>query len=172
MIYLSNFRTSGKDDRAISIAAITPKWYKGAVWKDLAPILSMVTGVKKGEMTMVEYIGEYTEIVYKHDLDQLAKELDGHVLLCYCPKNELCHRLLLGAYLNIETGIEVQEIGGFGENWQDLVVNKNRPMNLILSEDEKDKYNLHGKFEHDNIIGHWRELKAIGATELFINSEM
>jgi len=172
MIYLSNFSTAGKDSRAISIAAITPKWYKGAVRKDLAPKLSMVTRFKKGEMTTAEYIGEYTEIVYRHDIDQLASELDNHILLCYCSKNEFCHRILLGAYLNIETGIEIEEIGGFGEKYSDLFKNKNRPMNLILSKEEKDKYNLHGKFEHDNIIGHWKELKNIGATELFINSEM
>jgi hypothetical protein len=83
MIYLSNFRTAGKDERAISIAAITPKWFKGPCRKDLAPKLSTLTRYKKNEITMLEYTCEYTRIIYEHDLDDLVKELDGHVLLLF-----------------------------------------------------------------------------------------
>ena len=172
MIYLSNYRTSGKDDRAIGIAAITPKWYKGAVRKDLAPKLSTLTKYKKGQITNMEYIAEYCDVVYGHDLDKLAEDLDGHVLLCYCGKNDMCHRLLLGLYLQVETGVKVEEIGGFGDLFKESFEKNGIPMQLLLSEDEKDKYGLHGKFEDDNIVGHWRELKAIGATHLFLNSAM
>jgi hypothetical protein len=168
MIYLSNFRTAGKDSRAISIAAITPKWYKGAVRKDLAPKLSTVVKAKKGDMTMMEYIGEYVNIIYSHDLDQLATELDGHILLCYCSKNDVCHRMLLGAYLRIETGIEVDEIGGISENYKDGFYSNEHPMRIILEEEDKKKYGLNNRFKDDNIVGHWRELKQIGATGLFI----
>ena len=170
MIYLSNFRTAGKDERAISIAAITPKWYKGAVRKDLAPKLSTLTKYKKGEITEAEYMYEYVNVIYSHDLDHLAEELDGHVLLCYCSKNELCHRLLLGLYLQKETGIGIEEIGGFGETWKGHVERKEYPIQIGLGSNEKDKYKLHNKFDDDNIVGHWQELKKIGATELFITA--
>ena len=169
MIYLSNFRTAGKDARAISIAAITPKWYKGAVRKDLAPKLSTLTKYKKGEITLMEYIMEYCNVIYSHDLEKLAEELDGHVLLCYCSKNDLCHRMLLGAYLRIETGINVDEIGGIGENWKDGFERNEHPMRLLLTDEEKDRYGLHNKFEDDNIVGRWLELKKAGLTSLFIN---
>ena len=169
MIYLSNFKTCKNDPRAISIAAWTPGW-KGAVRKDLAPKLSTVSKFKKGEITDMEYIAEYTNVVYSHDLDELVKELDGHVLLCHCQKNLLCHRLLLAQYLNLETGIEFEEIGGFAEVWQEPVKKKEYPMRILLDEEELDKYGLRGRFKDDNIIGHWRELKEIGATGLFLDS--
>jgi hypothetical protein len=166
MIYLSNFRTAGKDERAISIATITPKWYKGAVRKDLAPKLSTLTKAKKGEITTMEYISEYVKIIYSHDLDTLAKELDDHVLLCYCSKNDLCHRMLLGAYLRIETGIEVDEIG---ENWKDGFYSNEHPMRILIEDEDYKKLGLNNKFEDDNIVGHWQELKQLGLTEAFIN---
>ena len=170
MIYLSNFRTAGKDSRAVSIAAITPKGYKGEVRKDLAPKLTTLSKYKKGEITAMQYVGEYCDVIYSHDLDKLAEELDGRVLLCYCSKNELCHRLLLGIYLKVETGIEVEEIGGFGGTYADVFAKNIVPMRIILDEEEdKDRFGLHGKFEDDNIVGHWRELKKIGAAELFLN---
>ena len=118
-------------------------------------------------MTNIEYIEEYTKIVYSHDLDRLAEELDGHVLLCYCSKDVVCHRYLLGKYLYIETSIEVEEIGGFSDIFAESFAKKEHPMELILTTEDKDKYNLHDKFEDDNIMGHWRELKALGAVSLF-----
>ena len=167
MIYLSNFRTSGKDSRAVSIAAMTPKWFKGEVRKDLAPKLSTLAKYKKGEMTMEEYIQEYVNVIYSHDLDKLAEELDERVLLCYCSKKEVCHRLWLAVYLRKETGVEVEEIGGFDKEFAEAVKEPWPPMSILLTEEDKNKYGLHGKFEDDNIVGHWRELKAAGAAELF-----
>jgi len=169
MIYLSNFRTAGNDPRAISIAALTPKGFKGERRKDLAPKFSTVKNFKDGKITNAQYIAEYCDIIYSHDLDKLVKELDGHILLCYCEKNEICHRFLLGLYLKVETGIEVEEIGGFDEKFKESFEKNGIPMRLLLSEEEKNKYGLHNKYEDDNIIGHWRELNAIGANELFIN---
>jgi hypothetical protein len=169
LIYLSNFRTAGNDDRAISIAAITPRWYKGEVRKDLAPKLSTLTSFKKGKITNVQYIYEYCKVIYSHNLDDLVKELDNHVLLCYCGKNDICHRLLLGLYLKIETGVEVEEIGGFGEAFIEAFEKNGAPMRILLEEKDKDQYKLHKKYEDDNIVGHWRELKAIGAEKLFID---
>jgi len=169
MIYLSNFRTAGKDSRAISIAAITPKWFKGAIRKDLAPKFSTVTKFKKGEITNAQYIAEYCDVIYSHDLDKLAEELDGHVLLCYCSKNDMCHRLLLGLYLQVETGVKIEEIGGFGDRFAESFEKNGVPMQILLDDKDKDRYKLHGKFEDDNIVGHWRELKSIGATNIFKN---
>jgi len=167
MIYLSNFKVAKDDPRAISIAASNFRsGFNGPSRKDLAPKLSMVTGYKKGEMTDVEYISEYMSIVYSHDLDALAKELDGKVLLCHCSKDEFCHRLLLGAFLNIETGIEVEELGGFSEFYAKDFAAKVHPMDIVIHNTAHD---LYGKFKNDTIVGHWRELKQMGydVKELF-----
>jgi len=171
MIFLSNFAKSGKDSRAISIAAITPKWYNGATRKDLAPSLSLLKKYKTGSITPMQYMCAYANIIYSFDLDKLVKELDNHVLLCYCKKSELCHRLILGSYLKIETGVEIEEIGGFDDKWHGIN-DKDQFIELILSDEEKDKYNLHGKFENDNIVGHWRELKKLGLTSLFTSGDI
>ena len=96
-----------------------PYGFKGEVRRDLAPTLSAVAEFRDGGDT-AEYAVEYAKIIRKHDLDALAKELDGRILLCHCSKDEFCHRLLLGFYLRKKTGIEVMEIGGFGKAWKEL----------------------------------------------------
>ena len=166
MIYLSNFRQSGKDDRAISIAAITPKWYKGAVRKDLAPRQTTLTNFHNGNITMAEYSYEYVDMIYTHDLDKLAEELDGHVLLCYCSKDEFCHRLLLGLYLHKETGIEVQEIGGFGTIISKPFNEVTLPVDYTTSREELDANGL-TDWNIESLVGHWQELKKLGKTHLF-----
>jgi len=143
MIYLSDFITAGKDERAISIAAMRPGIFKGEARKDLAPKFSSMA--KYRDCKYAEFASEYTEIVYSHNLDALAKELDGRILLCNCPKDEFCHRLLLGFYLHKETGIEVEEIGGFGEIWKKLAENKDEPMRIFLDERMFPKHDRHGR---------------------------
>ena len=166
MIYLSNFKTCKNDPRAISIAATAPGW-KGITRKDLAPKLSTLAAYKKGEITMMEYAFEYTKIIYSHDLDTLAKELDGHVLLCHCSKNEICHRLLLGLYLHKETGIEVEEIGGFGSILTAPIHEVDHPVTFILKKDHPEIGFLK---KGDDLVGHWRELKKIGRHGIFMDT--
>jgi hypothetical protein len=165
MIYLSDFRTAGKDARAVSIAAITPKGFKGEVRKDLAPPFSLVKKYKKGEITTLEYAFGYTRIIYDHDLDTLAKELDGRVLLCYCSKNDFCHRLLLGLYLHKETGVEVEEIGGFGTILTAPLDEVDPPVSFTLLEDDPE---INFLKKDDDMVGHWRELKALNKQRLFL----
>jgi hypothetical protein len=42
-------------------------------------------------------------------------------------------------------------------------------MRILLEDDDYKDIGLHKKFEDDNIVGHWRELKQLGFTEAFIN---
>jgi len=168
MIYLSNFREAGYDPRAISIAALTPKWYKGAVRKDLAPKLSTLTRFKNGEITMAEYAFEYTDKIYSHDLEKLAEELDNHVLICYCSKNEFCHRYLLGMYLHKEIGIEVEEIGGFGNIFTKPFYEVTLPVDYPTCREELDANGLND-WNITSLVGHWKELKKIGKTHLFLD---
>jgi len=167
MIQISNFRKSGKSPNAISIAAITPKWYTGAVRKDLAPKLSILTKYKKGEITMAEYLYEYVHQIYTFDLDKLAKELDGHVLLCYCSRNELCHRLVLAHYLLVETGMEFEEIGGFGEIIGNRDIKKiNPPVEVMVKAKGLKDIGISDK-EPTNIVGKWKILKEKNRLDLY-----
>jgi len=136
--------------------------------------MSTVAKFKKGEMTFIEYAAEYVKIIYGHDLDMLADELDGKVLLCHCDKRSMCHRMLLGLYLRLETGCEVEEIGGFAEELEELVRVAEPPVEIYLSDENKAKYGWHEKFEDDAITGHWRELKSAGADvrSLFTSFEL
>ena len=49
MIYLSNFSTAGKNEKAISIAALPPKWFTGESRKDLAPAVSTLRDTRSGK---------------------------------------------------------------------------------------------------------------------------
>jgi len=167
MIYLSNFRTAGKDERAVSIAAMTPKGFKGKVRKDLAPKLSTLTAYKKGEITMMEYAFEYTKIIYSHDLDTLVEELNGRVLLCHCLKNEFCHRLLLGLYVHKETKVEVEEIGGFGSILTAPISEVDHPVTFTLEQDDP---GIDFLKKGDDLVGHWQELKKIGRHDIFMDT--
>ena len=133
MIYLSNFSTVGKNEESISIAAIPPKWYTGACRKDLAPKVTTLRGIKSGNKSILEYTLEYLEIIYSLDLETLSKELDNHILLCFCSKNDFCHRFILGSILKTETGIDIEELNGFSNRWKDDFEGNIKPAHLILT---------------------------------------
>jgi hypothetical protein len=166
MIYLSNFKTAGFDDRAASIAAITPKGFKGEVRKDLSPKWSLVKAYKDGKITEAEYIMEYGKKIYALDLERIADELDGKILLCYCDKNAMCHRTLLGLFLHTELGADVEEIGGFGELFTVPFNEVENPLMLTLSDKNIEKHGLQD-LGTNNIIGKWRELKKRGLLNLY-----
>jgi uncharacterized protein YeaO (DUF488 family) len=180
MIYLSNFTTAGKDNRAVSIAAITPRGFKGEVRKDLAPSVSLFRSFKKNEITMEQFISEYCLKIYDMDLEKLAADLDGKVLLCYCDKNQFCHRTLLGLILHAELDIEVEEVTGFAELNQESYDLKENPMvhrpsldfakkygfaDLLLSDAEKKKQGFYG--EEPVLSNKWLEMKQRGLSYVY-----
>ena len=59
------------------------------------------------------------------------------------------------------------EVGGLADRYIEAFQNKDAPMRLLLTREDKDKYNLHDTFEDDNIIGHWQELKKMNKLEVF-----
>ncbi|MDR0374726.1 MAG: hypothetical protein LBH85_03275 [Treponema sp.] len=170
MIYLSNFAMAGKDSRAVSIAAITPRGFKGAVRKDLAPPFSLVKAYKDEKITEAEYILEYGKRIYALDLERIAEELDEKILLCYCDKNAMCHRTLLGLFLHTELGVEVEEIGGFGELFTVPFNEVENPMTLFLTPEQIEKHGLQD-LETNDIIGKWKELKKRNLLNLFFPKE-
>jgi hypothetical protein len=171
MIYLSNFRTAGKDKRAISIAAITPKWYKGEVRKDLAPPFSLVKDFKDGKKTVTEYLFEYVGKLYTNiDFANEAERLDGKILLCYCDKDVFCHRAIFGLYLQAETGVEVEEKGGYGDWFTDIQNHIKKgdgyPVNIDFLDTDIERYDLKD-IGSKSMIGAWNELKKRNLLHLY-----
>ena len=174
MIYLSNFKTAGKDDRAVSIAAITPRGFKGEIRKDLSPPWSLVKAVKNEEKTETEFMIEYGNKIYAMDLEEIASSLEGKIACCYCDKNALCHRTILGLILYNELGVEVEEIGGFGElfttpfkevgnlyHFKPKIedVEKYGLQDLLLPEDEVNKLGLQYSETPYILINKWLDMK-------------
>jgi hypothetical protein len=101
MIYTSYFGKY-RGDKGVSIARWTPKWFVGETLLCFAPSTDLLNWWKKltpelqhkldNQMTYVErYNRETLEplVPYVHEL---AKQLDGKVLLCYEKPEDFCHR--------------------------------------------------------------------------------
>ena len=93
----------------ISIARITPEWFKGQELKELAPSRDLLRRYKAGKLTEDSYKTEYF-----HQLDQVKwkkvlKDLeDNTILLCYEKTGTFCHRHLLAEYLK-DAGYDIKE---------------------------------------------------------------
>lgn len=118
-IYISNF-SSYKGNNGCSISNSTPKWaYARTKNSYLVPKWELVekwNRVKnsKNSKEKQKVKEEYTKL-YRKQLDELGIERilmtleDGDVLLCWCGKDQFCHRYILADYLR-EHGVEVEEL--------------------------------------------------------------
>jgi uncharacterized protein YeaO (DUF488 family) len=181
MIYLSNFAMAGKDSRAVSIAAITPRGFKGTVRKDLAPPFSLVKAFQDDRITMEQYIAEYCGKIYQMDLENIASDLEGKIALCYCKKDQFCHRTLLGLILHCELDTDVEEIGGFAEANAQSYELKENPMSYNPTMDMVEKYGMRDLLLTDGekkaagfmdlsrpvLYNKWREMKNRGLLDLY-----
>jgi uncharacterized protein YeaO (DUF488 family) len=163
MLYLSNFATSGTADNAVSIARFAPKWYKGMRRKELAPSVSLLKRYKNSNGSLYkEFTIEYIGYIYEtFDFDDLAAQLDGKIILCWCSKHNYCHRLLLAKHLQIETGIEVEELGGFGDVLT-MPFDELGPFVSFPVVDEELK--SHGIMDG---VGSWRAIKKLGMLDKY-----
>ncbi len=93
---------------AVAISQGVPKWYKGKVYKKLAPSWALVKIEDEKE-----YVRRYKyEVLDRLDPAQVLKELgEDAVLLCWEKPGEFCHRRIVAEWLEGELGIEVPELG-------------------------------------------------------------
>jgi len=82
-----------------SIANTAPKWFTGRTIKELCPG-QIVWNLKDGKIKEAEY----TQLYINQLNDLITAEFDfsaleGKTLLCWCPKDEFCHRRILGLLL-------------------------------------------------------------------------
>jgi len=111
MIYTSYFSKSGNLGNAVSIALMSPDFFKGAEYPDLFPTKDLLNSYKYCNMSEKVYEKKYLELlnnVRDLDLNKVAKELDGKVIICWENSNKFCHRHVVAKWLR--PYIEVKEL--------------------------------------------------------------
>jgi hypothetical protein len=114
-IYFSSFAESGRLANTIAISRSVPRWYKGARIIDAAPTMAMVQRFKRNNDGQWQwFLQAYMQQIYDLlKLEEWYEQAKGKILLCHCPKTDLCHRILLAKTFEIEFGAVVEEIGGW-----------------------------------------------------------
>jgi len=104
--YFSSKLWHGKN--AVAISQGIPEWYKGRVYKALAPSWNLVR-IKDAE----GYTRRYrNEVLNRLDPKKVYKDLgDDAILLCWEKPGEFCHRRLVAEWLEETLGIKVLELG-------------------------------------------------------------
>lgn len=103
----SCYARAGNHPNAVAISQGIPKWYKGKVYKKLAPTWEMVR-LNNTELFKVRYFGE---IVSKLTAQQVFDELGADaILLCWEAPGKSCHRRMVAEWLEQELGINVPEM--------------------------------------------------------------
>ena len=110
-IYTAHYRWPAKDRTDITVKGQDP------IGRYFAPSWDMVKGVKDGTMTEQEYIDRYLQIlknVPTKAWDWLLSE-ETRTFVCFCNKEEFCHRNILLNYLLQIFGDRIQYCG-----WKDV----------------------------------------------------
>ena len=106
---LQNGSIEKKD--CVSIALRNPKGLYIEKYNDLIPSKSILKEYKYNGGNWKKYVNKYvTEILHKLDVNKVAADLDGKILLCYEGKNNSeSHRHLVAAWLRAY-GYECEEL--------------------------------------------------------------
>ena len=97
-----------KGKNAVAISRGIPGWYRGRVYKALAPSWELVN-IKDEDIYRDRY---KQQILDRLDPIKVFEDLgQDAVLLCWERSGEFCHRLLVAEWLEENLGIEVKELG-------------------------------------------------------------
>ncbi len=103
--------------------------YQGRCYPKLAPKLSFwkVWHNNIGEISEEEnnkyYVREYwNQVLSKLDPEEIYKELDNSVLLCYEPNTDFCHRHIIASWFEIFLGIKIPEVKSDGDRIEEVTV--------------------------------------------------
>lgn len=113
--YFGNLRNLDLNIVPISICAITPNFFKGIVYSDVAPTKSILKQYKLFKNKKV-YTERYeNEVLNNIDIHKFYEDLsilsEGKdvALVCYEKAGDFCHRRLLAKRMEEELGIIVDE---------------------------------------------------------------
>ena len=109
MVYTINtsyFAKSCELENTVSISRSTPTFYKGKVFKSIAPTYDILAEYKEtGDEVTFEM--RYREEILAHlDPEFVADMLDGMTILCYEKSGKFCHRHILIEWLEEHLGEE------------------------------------------------------------------
>jgi hypothetical protein len=115
--YFSNIRNLPHTITPIAICAYPPRWFTGENYPLLAPSRELLSDIKAGRCTMLDYWDRYWQetlrtldpaAVYA---DLLAKGRPDVALLCFEVAEEFCHRFIVSHWFNQTIGAPVREYG-------------------------------------------------------------
>lgn len=99
-----------KGNDGIGISLTVPSFWKGEVYKDLAPSPKLLHDIKNGKITQEQYAIQYNNHLNTLDVNKVYNDLKDKVLLCWERPGEFCHRRLVSEWIekNIN-GVTVPE---------------------------------------------------------------
>ena len=98
---------------------MTPKFFKGVTFEDLAPSNILLARYKKGQLSNEEFDYAYINQIKYLPFDSIFNKLfelakseksKGIVLLCYEKSDSFCHRHVLADYLNENFDMNISEL--------------------------------------------------------------
>lgn len=116
-LYTSYYARSGKNDRAISISAKAPFFYKGNKYLDLAPSWELLRAYKSGEIDNYQYTQIYGENLKARGITPqvvVTAIPENSIMLCYEGPGKFCHRHIVAVWLNNSGLAEVCEVNKDG----------------------------------------------------------
>lgn len=117
MIYTGYYSKVKKYEEAgltpIAISGVVPEFYKGKVWKWLAPKKQTFLEWKNGDMDNFQYTERYEkEVLSTLDMNEFRELLlatDKPVFICYEKPGDFCHRHVLADWIERHMGFSVDE---------------------------------------------------------------
>lgn len=107
--YFAGYRVAN----GVAICLYEPKWWKGECFKALAPTARILQWWKESpqdEKSKRIYEKLYCRDVLGHlNVHDVARALEGKVLLCYEKPDEFCHRHIVAKWLR-DNGYECEEL--------------------------------------------------------------
>ena len=87
-----------------NIIKLAPNRQFWDVWRDN---IGKISEEENNRYYVEEY---YNQILLKIDIEELLKEEENPILLCYEKGQEICHRHIVAEYIEIKYGIKVKDI--------------------------------------------------------------
>ena len=115
--YFANLRNLPPTVTPIGICAVPPRWFTGTNCANLAPSLQLLSDIKTGSCTMLDYWDRYwDETLKKLNPASVYQELLGKgspdvALCCYETPASFCHRHILSYWFNQNLGVTIREYG-------------------------------------------------------------
>ena len=93
----------------VSVSRGMPRYYKGEQFEGLFPTWPMIKNTLKLDDSAWEakYLQDNLDTL---DPAEIAKQLEGKVLLCWETPDKFCHRQCVARWLEQVTGVKVQEL--------------------------------------------------------------